>query len=536
MSKRMKRLGEFAKACVAACAIVVNVLWGASAIGAAPDDATRSDAGSAQGVQWVQTEEEWAVLALSGKKVGHVVTRTWTAGELVKTDSTTTMTFGRVGESARIEMQVSYVETTGGKPISITSMQKTSNQPVRMMVTFGEKTAEVVTEEGERESRKSEPLPSEKWLTPRGVEALMKEKVTSGAKAYSYATIDPSNGLKPGHFQGKLKGKKTIQEGGKDVEVSEWEATSDMMPVTSTEFYDAEGVLIESRMPLGIGELVTRRTTKEEALANAEGGAAEILTPSFVKPDERLPNLDTAKSVTLRVKTKDGKALDLPSAGGQSVQKTDDPSAELVTVQTEEGSEATDAEKGDQAYLRASGPISSDDALVKKLADSAVRTVADEHGVKSDSAKAEAMRMRVFRHISKKDLGTAFASAAETAKTRTGDCSEHAVLLCAMLRSQGIPARVATGLLYVDDGSMTGFFGWHMWTQALIDGKWVDFDATLGPKQRYHVGHILTAATSLADDEPAGELMAVLTLLGNLEITVEKTASSSSTENGGKGS
>ena len=40
-----------------------------------------------------------------------------------------------------------------------------------------------------------------------------------------------------------------------------------------------------------------------------------------------------------------------------------------------------------------------------------------------------------------------------------------------MLRADGIPARVASGLVYADGflGSRD-IFGWHMWTQALIDG------------------------------------------------------------------
>ncbi|MHC4106477.1 MAG: transglutaminase-like domain-containing protein, partial [Planctomycetota bacterium] len=134
-------------------------------------------------------------------------------------------------------------------------------------------------------------------------------------------------------------------------------------------------------------------------------------------------------------------------------------------------------------------------------------------------ARAEAMRELVHDHVTEKDLDTAFASASETAKTKTGDCSEHAVLLCAMLRADGIPARVATGLVYVqwflDERDI---FGWHMWTQALIDGAWVDLDATLD--RRYHAAHVLTATSSL--DEPLGgaDFASLLELIGNLEIEV----------------
>jgi hypothetical protein len=38
---------------------------------------------------------------------------------------------------------------------------------------------------------------------------------------------------------------------------------------------------------------------------------------------------------------------------------------------------------------------------------------------------------------------------------------------------------------------LTGNFGWHMWTQAFIGGKWKDLDATTVAS--YGVGHIMLA-------------------------------------------
>ncbi len=137
--------------------------------------------------------------------------------------------------------------------------------------------------------------------------------------------------------------------------------------------------------------------------------------------------------------------------------------------------------------------------------------------------RAEAMRQAVHDRISHKALDTAFASASETARTRGGDCTEHGVLLCAMLRADGIPARVASGLIYAD--SFAGhreIFGWHMWTQALIDGKWVDFDATL--PVRFDAVHVLTSTSSLADTAGSAELSSVLLLMGNLQIEVLEVA------------
>ena len=159
------------------------------------------------------------------------------------------------------------------------------------------------------------------------------------------------------------------------------------------------------------------------------------------------------------------------------------------------------------------------------------------------------LRDLVHSHISSKHLSTAYASASETARTGSGDCTEHAVLLAALLKARGIPARVCHGLVYVEqggsaisgeasadatesatvsaDGTMastdaaegavtTGQFGWHMWSQALVDGRWLDLDATLHVP--FSVGHVLVGTSSMSDKEAHNNHMQMAALIGNLEV------------------
>ena len=60
-------------------------------------------------------------------------------------------------------------------------------------------------------------------------------------------------------------------------------------------------------------------------------------------------------------------------------------------------------------------------------------------------------------------------------KARQGDCTEHGVLLAALLRAKNIPARIDVGLVYVPK---TQNFWYHLWTEAFIDGRWIPLDAT----------------------------------------------------------
>ena len=61
-------------------------------------------------------------------------------------------------------------------------------------------------------------------------------------------------------------------------------------------------------------------------------------------------------------------------------------------------------------------------------------------------------------------------------------------------------------------------FGWHMWTQALVDGRWIDLDATL--PRPYHAAHVLVSTSGTSDGVASSEMSALLGLLGNLEIEV----------------
>jgi hypothetical protein len=69
---------------------------------------------------------------------------------------------------------------------------------------------------------------------------------------------------------------------------------------------------------------------------------------------------------------------------------------------------------------------------------------------------------------------------------RRGDCTEHAALYVAMARHAGLPAREATGLMWV---APLGAFGGHAWAEVALDGRWVPVDPTWGqvPADATHI-------------------------------------------------
>jgi hypothetical protein len=90
-------------------------------------------------------------------------------------------------------------------------------------------------------------------------------------------------------------------------------------------------------------------------------------------------------------------------------------------------------------------------------------------------ALALAFTKYVFLSLEKRPTAT-FSNALETLKAGFGDCGEHSVLLAAMLRSCGIPARVVLGLYYTPVKKTYSGHAWVMvWT-----GTWVFADPAFG--------------------------------------------------------
>jgi transglutaminase-like putative cysteine protease len=98
-------------------------------------------------------------------------------------------------------------------------------------------------------------------------------------------------------------------------------------------------------------------------------------------------------------------------------------------------------------------------------------------------------------------------NAVAIARSRRGDCNEHTQLLVALVRAIGVPARFASGLLYVN-----GKFYYHAWPEVWL-GQWVAVDPTFGqfPADAAHLRFVLGGQSRQTE---------LLQLMGNLTIKV----------------
>jgi transglutaminase-like putative cysteine protease len=125
--------------------------------------------------------------------------------------------------------------------------------------------------------------------------------------------------------------------------------------------------------------------------------------------------------------------------------------------------------------------------------------LAELHTTIGRQPTVEQLRGFVYDYITKKDLARAYDIASVIAARREGDCTEHAVLLAALLRAHGYVARVMNGLVILDVANRPQAFG-HAWVETADGGSWRVVDATRATENR---AARFVPLRPLADEGPA---------------------------------
>lgn len=108
------------------------------------------------------------------------------------------------------------------------------------------------------------------------------------------------------------------------------------------------------------------------------------------------------------------------------------------------------------------------------------------------------------------DLVESF-SALDVLKTRKGECQAHTFLYTALARAIGIPTRVVSGLVYMED---VGFL-FHAWAESFV-GRWISVDPTLKqvPSDATHI--------KLVIGEDHDNFHLIVNVLGRLQASVRE--------------
>jgi hypothetical protein len=291
-----------------------------------------------------------------------------------------------------------------------------------------------------------------------------------------------------------------------------------VLPQSPIEVYlDEHGDPVVSTTEMLGQTLTTYTVPAEEALKEIAGEGLDIAVNTLVKTSV-IPKAHLTTRAVYRVKMRgEDPTPFFPSDANQKVIRKGPDECE-ITVHCVRPGPTNRSIRFDRQYLANTQFLQTNDREVLNHVDRAARNLVEPSKI------AIAMEQYVDREIQKKDFSTALGSAAEVARTLQGDCTEHAVLLAAMLRARNIPSKIAVGLVYIEPLSS---FGGHMWTEALLGDRWVPLDATLGGGELgIGAAHIKLGESSFADSGPAPttSFLPLIRVLGRIELTVVETS------------
>ncbi len=149
---------------------------------------------------------------------------------------------------------------------------------------------------------------------------------------------------------------------------------------------------------------------------------------------------------------------------------------DIVEIDTTKEGNASGKEVDYELYTKGTNLIDPFDPAIQRLSSSLVSSDMD------DRKKVQKIVKWVYENIDKTPVfGVPYSS--RVLRDRKGDCNEHAVLLAALLRSLGIPSKIAIGVVY-----LRGRFYYHAWNEV-YDNGWFAVDSSFG-QYRVDATHI----------------------------------------------
>ena len=488
-----------------------------------PKRSTPDDVAPPVGYSLAEDRDAWDAVYAMGHKMGHQhvrVRRHRDGGrEDVRIELTSQAAFLRFGEPVEVTTNLTSRETPDGRLIDFEAMEKLGPSPTEtrgrvegdalvLEKTLEKQTRTVRLPWSERNggfqavefSLLSRPMRPSETRVFRALLPVFHQTATVRLTARDHEDVQLLDGTK------------------RLLRVDSRVVLPDGQTIDGVYWLDERGETLKTRVE-GALQQETFRCSRDEALDKQGLGTLDIGLISMVALERRIPWPHTSRRIRYRASLADGDpAATFVPGLSQRVKPLGPHSAELTVLAVRPDEPKTSSvDAGDAPTPDDRAPnsrIQSDDQQVRAMAKAAVE------GKQGDWEKAVALERYVFDNIHDKNLSQALASAAEVARTREGDCTEHAVLLAAMARAEGLPARVAIGLVYFEQPREPRHaFGYHMWTEIFVQDRWIPMDATLG-LGGIGGAHLKLAHASLKDTDAMNPFLPVIKVLGQLKLEV----------------
>jgi hypothetical protein len=255
---------------------------------------------------------------------------------------------------------------------------------------------------------------------------------------------------------------------------------TDSTGLPETRFMDGNGNLWAGTMNMGL----IRYFLTEEVVARADRAPVSFLTERLVAPDRVIPAAARRGRVVLRLSRQKGPVGKLPESMTQKVHppgkdgsvrlelRDGEPKGDLVVwMRPYNGGDQ------DKAYLEPAAQIESAYGRLKKCAESWVGPLED------GLSCARMLELRTKQYVRPAPANVGFASAAWVISSATGDSTETAVLVVALARALGLPARLVAGFTYWGPDQWpggrypNGAFAFQLWAEIYVgEDLWLPVD------------------------------------------------------------
>lgn len=441
---------------------------------------------------------EWFGLYLQGKKVGYIYTHL----EAVPDSN---------GTRARLVSEYVFKAKVGGNPSEryLREERVYESRPSGRLLSFtleqrgdgGAQTLEATaTHDGMRVIRKRPGRPNQVLTQPPSPETIEDADQARTALFRNEAvrgTITDSQDLKPYRVTSTVLGQETRTLAGVTTRLRRVRTVSEKEKVPVEALITPQGAIVE----IHFGPMLVARAESAKVARDLEQvevfGLTRVVLPTSI-PESKARAVPGQLTFTLK---------GLPpsfhrNTPRQQFRAKPDGSVDVtIRARGPTGKPAnrplTDPSGG--TYLAHDLNVESDHPDIRRLA----QRIA---GGESNAWKAALAVNRWVAVNLKKEYGASADRATDVLAQLKGDCTEHSLLAVALLRSLGIPAKRADGVVYLRNDDGVPAFYWHEWVSVWVGNEWVDMDPTFNQS--------IADATHLAlGEEGSAEITPLIGLL-----------------------
>lgn len=443
--------------------------------------------------------------------------------DVVLSESNSRISINRLGSTMLMTTDMQFYETLDGQPVAFhVREQSGETQAKELHGKIKDQTLSLTSINYNKTTNTTENI-NASLVFSYGIDKMFKENLGT---SFSFTTIVPNVGPELLTVDATYIDRETINIMGKSRELYKYQLRYSNLPnVSFHEWRGVDGVVYQADSSM----LDARSVLVPETIAKTENTnqKLDIMASTFIYTKKMIPDPRAVIKAKYIVNTAQGDPRTLLVQDSRQKFELSPDGNTILTVNSYIPDFLTALipikEPGLAEYLSDNDYIQANDGRIAAKAREII-------GFEKNAYKAaKALEAWVHENITDKGYDVGMASAAEVLSNRKGDCTEHAVLLAALCRSVGIPAKIVVGVMYVPvGGAEKGTFGYHMWNEVYV-GEWIQLDAVTKPPKVVDSTHIALAKSSLNGSKQLSRLSeTAINAIGNLELEIINYASRAS--------